>query len=118
MPTKTASRTARKPRRADRSRPKTGAARPASRRWSKRVNETSDAMDLEAGVFKQRSPAAIAESLKRSAEHSGRRKAGPYQSAMSMLNFYVNRGGKNLSAAQKARLEKAKGELRKLFGKG
>jgi len=79
--------------------------------------ETSDAMDLDAGVFKQRSPAAIAASLKRSAERSRRRKTGPYQSAMSMLNFYINRGGKNLTAAQKARLEKAKGELRALFGR-
>jgi hypothetical protein len=79
--------------------------------------ETSDAMDLDPGVFKQRSPKAIAASLKRSAESSRRRKTGSYQSAMSMLNFYVNRGGKNLTAEQKARLEKAKGELRALFGR-
>jgi Protein of unknown function (DUF3175) len=90
---------------------------PAGRRWSKHVMETSDAMDLGPGVFKQRSPKAIAASLKRSAERSRRRKAGPFQSAMSMLNFYLNRGGKNLTAAEKSRLEKAKGELRALFGR-
>jgi hypothetical protein len=81
------------------------------------VEETSDALDLEPGVFKQRSPAAIAASLKRSAERSRRRKAGPFQSAMSMLNFQINRAGRNLTGPQKARLEKAKGELRALFGK-
>ncbi len=89
----------------------------SGKRWSKRVMQTSDAMDLDPGVFKRRSPAAIAASLKRSAERSRRRKSGPYQSAMSMLNFYINRGGKNLSEAEKARLEKAKGELRALFGR-
>ena len=91
--------------------------RSSGKRWSKHVMQTSDAMDLDPGVFKRRSPAAIAASLKRSAERSRRRKAGPYQSAMSMLNFYINRGGKNLTEAQKARLEKAKGELRALFGR-
>lgn len=77
--------------------------------------ERSDALDLEQGVFKKRSAKAIAESLKRSAEHSRRRKAGPYQSAMSMLNFYINRGGKNLTKTQKAKLERAKDELRRLY---
>jgi hypothetical protein len=79
--------------------------------------ETSDAMDLEAGVFKKKTPRAIARSVARSAEHSKRRKAPPFRSAMSMLTFYVNRGGKNLSAGEKARLMRAKDELRKLYGK-
>jgi len=79
--------------------------------------ETSDAMDLEPGVFTRRSPAAIARSVKRSAERSTRRKSPPFRSAMSMLTFYVNRGGKNLSAAQRSRLLRAKEELRKLYGR-
>ncbi len=95
---------------------KTVAKRPV-RKWSGRVTATSDALDLKHHLFKQRSPAAIARSLKRSAERSRRRKASPYQSAMSMLNFYINRGGKNLSATEKKRLNSAKGELRKAFGK-
>ena len=85
--------------------------------WSHDVMEQSEALDLEEGVFKKRSPKAIAESLKRSAEKSKRRKGTPFQSAMSMLNFYINRGGKNLSEPQRARLEKAKDELRELFGR-
>ncbi len=89
----------------------------APRRWSKRVMETSDAMDLPNGVFKKKDPRAIALSVKRSAERSTRRKAAPFRSAMSMLTFYVNRGGRNLSAAEKKRLMAAKDELRKLFGK-
>jgi hypothetical protein len=87
------------------------------RKWSARVNQTSDALDLENGVFKSKNPDKIAESLKRSAEESHRRKASPFQSAMSMLNFYKNRAGKNLTNRQKAPLEKAKNKLRKLFGK-
>lgn len=87
------------------------------KKWSGQVNATSDALDLKHHLFKQRSPAAIARSLKRSAERSHRRKATPYQSAMSMLNFYINRGGKNLSATEKKKLNAAKGELRKAFGK-
>ena len=86
-------------------------------RWSKHVNDTSDALDLESGVFKSRSAKVIASSLKRSAEQSRRRKASPYQSAMSMLNFYVNRGGKQLTAGRKRILERAKAELRALFGR-
>jgi Protein of unknown function (DUF3175). len=87
-------------------------------KWSKRVNESSNALDLERDVFKQESAKKIAESLKRSAEASGRRKARtPFQSAMSMLNFYINRAGKNLPASEKKTLEDAKLELRKLFGK-
>ena len=85
------------------------------RKWSGRVTATSDALDLKHHLFKQRSPTAIAQSLKRSAERSHRRKASPYQSAMSMLNFYINRGGKNLSAAEKKKLNAAKEELRKAF---
>ena len=88
----------------------------AKRKWSKRVMQTSDAMDLESGVFKKTSARAIAESVKRSAEHSSRRKSPPFRSAMSMLTFYVNRGGKNLSEAEKKRLMQAKNELRKLYG--
>ncbi len=93
------------------------AARKPQKKWSRRVMETSDALDLEKGVFKLRSPRAIASSLKRSAERSTRRKSAPFRSAMSMLVFYENRGGKNLSAAQRRKLEKAKDELRKLFKK-
>jgi hypothetical protein len=74
-------------------------------------------MDLEKDVFKSKDPDKIAASLKHSAEASDRRKASPFQSAMSMLNFYENRAGKNLSKTQKAPLEKAKNKLRKLFGK-
>ncbi len=77
----------------------------------------SDALDLEPGVFTKGSPRQIASSLKRSAMRSKRRKGTPYQSAMSMLNFHINRSGKGLTATQKTRLERAKGELRKLFGR-
>jgi hypothetical protein len=86
-------------------------------RWSKHVNETSDAMDLEPEIFKRGSAKELARSLKRSVEHSSRRKAGPFQSAMSMLNFYINRGGKNLSPSRRKVLERAKGELRALYGR-
>lgn len=85
------------------------------RKWSRNVTNHSNALDLEGGVFKKKDPKKIAQSLKRSAEHSKRKKSGPYQSAMSMLNFYINRAGKGLSKKQKEPLEKAKGELRKLF---
>jgi hypothetical protein len=87
------------------------------RKWSGRVTATSDALDLKHDVFKQRSAAAIARSLKRSAERSHRRKSDPYRSAMSMLVFYINRAGKNLSAPRRRTLEAAKGELRKAFGR-
>ena len=85
--------------------------------WSGRVTKTSDVLDLEKGVFTWQDPHKIALSLKRSAEASQRRKAGPYQSAMSMLNFYLNRGGKNISAQQKQILEQAKVELRRVFNR-
>jgi len=81
------------------------------------VTRTSNALDLEARVFKLRSPAAVAASLKRSALRSSRRKASAYQSAMSMLTFYINRAGKGLGASQRRVLERAKGELRKTFGR-
>jgi hypothetical protein len=76
---------------------------------------TSDALDLEDGVFKKRSARAIAASLKRSAESSHRRKSAPFRSAMSMLNFHLNRGGRGLSAERRRTLEAAKDELRRLF---
>ncbi|TMA26780.1 MAG: DUF3175 domain-containing protein [Deltaproteobacteria bacterium] len=89
----------------------------ATKKWSKKVNETSDALDLRKGVFKLKSPRAIASSLKRSAERSKRRKSAPFRSAMSMLTFYENRGGKNLSAAARKKLAAAKRALRKLYGR-
>ena len=82
------------------------------------MTQRSDAMDLESKVFAQRDPKRIARSLKRSAERSKRRKGTPLQSAMSMLNFYINRAGRNLPAAQKKRLTAAKDELRRLFARG
>jgi hypothetical protein len=88
---------------------------PATRKWSVKVTETSDAMDLEKDVFKSRSPEHIAASVKRSAERSHRSKSSPFRSAMSMLNFYINRGGKNLSASRKRVLDAAKNRLRRLF---
>jgi len=89
----------------------------AQKKWSKKVTKHSNAMDLEKDVFNQTDPKKIAESVKRSAEKSKRRKAEPFQSAMSMINFYENRGGKNISAAQKKVLDASKNELRKLFGR-
>jgi hypothetical protein len=85
--------------------------------WSTEVTQRSDALDLESGVFAEDNPKRIARSLKASAEHSKRRKAGAYQSAMSMLNFYVNRAGRNLSGERRRILEKAKVELRRVFGR-
>jgi hypothetical protein len=87
------------------------------RKWSAEVTRHSNALDLEEDVFESDDPRKIALSLKRSDEHSKRRKAEPYQSAMSMLTFYINRAGKNLSARQKKVLERAKGELREVFGR-
>ena len=86
-----------------------------ARRWSQRVTETSDALDLEHGVFAKPNPASIARSLKRSAERSQRRKADPFRSAMSMLMFYINRAGKHLGKQRRAVLERAKDELRRQF---
>ena len=87
------------------------------RKWSQPVTEHSNSLDLEEGVFTLHDPSAIARSLKRSAEHSRRRKGSPFRSAMSMLTFYINRAGKDLSAKDRRRLEAAKDELRKAFGR-
>lgn len=87
------------------------------KKWSQQVTRSSHALDLEAGVFSLEDPKRIAASLKRSAEHSRRRKSDPFRSAMSMLNFYINRAGRRLPSAQKKRLEQAKDELRALFGR-
>ena len=92
-------------------------ARKKTKKWSQHVTETSDALDLEEGVFSKDKPRDIARSLKRSAERSHRRKADPFRSAMSMLTFYINRAGKNLPKERLSRLEAAKEELRALFGK-
>lgn len=86
-------------------------------RWSQRVTESSNALDLEPGVFTLEDPREIALSLQRSAEGSDRRKAEPFRSAMSMLVFYINRAGAHLPAQQRERLEQAKDELRTLYGK-
>jgi hypothetical protein len=93
-------------------------ARKASpKRWSRRVTRESDALDLKGGVFKQTSAKKIAASLKRSAEHSARRKTGAYRSALSMLTFYINRAGRNLPKTERERLERAKVELKRQFGR-
>jgi len=89
----------------------------SKKKWSAEVTEHSDALDLEKNVFEQDDPKKIAASLKRSAEHSERRKAEPFRSAMSMLTFYINRAGRNLPAGSKKTLERAKEELRHLFGR-
>jgi hypothetical protein len=86
------------------------------KRWSQQVTETSNALDLESGVFSLDDPRAIARSLKRSADRSRRRKTDdPFRSAMSMLTFYINRAGKNLTTARRAKLQAAKDELRRLY---
>ena len=89
----------------------------AAKAWSQDVTAHSDALDLEKHVFTRADPKAIAQSLKRSAEHSKRRKGTPFQSAMAMLTFYINRAGADLPAKQKAVLEDAKEELRAAFGR-
>ena len=88
-----------------------------AKRWSQRVTRESDALDLSKGVFTWRDPKRIAASLKRSAQRSRRRKADPYRSALSMLTFYLNRAGKNLPASRRKVLTRAKGELRRQFGR-
>jgi hypothetical protein len=92
-------------------------AQMAKKRWSQGVMERSDALDLDPGVFTRTDPRSIARSLKRSAERSRRRKSDPYRSAMSMLSFYINRAGRTLPAARRRRLDAAKNELRKLYGR-
>lgn len=89
----------------------------ARKYWSARVMERSDALNIDKGAFTQRSARKIAESLKRSADRSKRRKAGAFQSAMSMLNFFINRAGRNLPESRKRTLERAKNELRELYGR-
>lgn len=93
------------------------AARTKRQRWSQRVTETSNALDLEPGVFAFADPRRLARSLKRSAERSRRRKTDAFRSAMSMLTFYINRAGRQLPAARRAVLGAAKNELRALFGR-
>ena len=88
-----------------------------AKKWSAEVTEHSDALDLEEGIFESDDPHEIALSLKRSAEHSHRRKSEPYRSAMSMVTFYINRAGDNLPKTRRAVLERAKDELRKAFGR-
>jgi hypothetical protein len=98
-------------------RKKSGAAKASPKRWSQRVTRESDALDLKQGVFKLTDPKKIAASLKRSAQRSSRRKAGAYRSALSMLTFYINRAGKTLPKTQRDRLQRAKTELKRQFGK-
>ncbi len=122
MATRSRKTAARRPKSASR---KAGSARRKSavkrktspKRWSQRVTQQSDALDLKRGVFTLRDPKRIAASLKRSAERSSRRKAGAYRSALSMLTFYVNRAGKTLPKTQRERLERAKVELKRQFGR-
>jgi hypothetical protein len=121
MTTTKAKRSAKAPRRTRRSKANTSSTRSRRRaaptkKWSKLVSETSNALDLERSVF-TRGARAIAKSLKQSAGRSRRRKTDPYRSAMSMLSFYINRGGRNISAARKRSLQRAKKELRSLFGR-
>ena len=97
--------------------PRKTTKRSAPKQWSQRVTRESDALDLKEGVFKLTSANRIAGSLKRSAEHSSRRKTGAYRSALSMLTFYINRAGKTLPKAQRTRLERAKVELKRAFGR-
>jgi hypothetical protein len=96
---------------------KTASTKSSKHRWSSRVTKESNALDLDRSVFTWKDPRRIARSLKRSAEHSHRRKAEPYRSAMSMLTFYINRAGKGLGQDQRRVLERAKGELRHLYGR-
>jgi hypothetical protein len=119
---KASSKTARKSPRKTASKTTTRRKAPAKRkappkRWSQRVTQESDALDLKRGVFTLQGPKRIAASLKRSAERSSRRKAGAYRSALSMLTFYVNRAGKTLPKTQRERLERAKVELKRQFGR-
>jgi len=92
-------------------------ANASPKKWSAKVGRESDALDLEKGVFTKGSAKEIAHSLKQSAENSERRKSSPFRSAMSMLNFFINRAGKNLGSAREKTLERAKSELREEFGR-
>jgi hypothetical protein len=104
-------------RKATPARRKSSPGKASPKRWSQRVTRESDALDLKQGVFKLTSARKIAASLKRSAERSSRRKAGAYRSALSMLTFYINRAGKTLPKTQRDRLQRAKTELKRQFGK-
>jgi hypothetical protein len=95
----------------------TGSGKKAGKKWSAQVTDTSDALDLKQGIFKSDDPGEIARSLKASSRKSHRRKGTPYQSAMSMLNFYINRAGKHLPEKQKHTLEQAKVKLKEVFGR-
>jgi hypothetical protein len=97
--------------------PKKRSKKKSKKKWSQDATEISDAMDLEGGVFKERSAKKIAGSLQHSAEQIHRRKASPFRSAMSMLTFYINRAGRQLSKSRLSTLERAKDELRRDFGK-
>ncbi|HEY4392610.1 MAG TPA: DUF3175 domain-containing protein [Polyangia bacterium] len=97
--------------------PRKSAARKSAHRWSDRVTRSSNALDLEPRVFKGDDPRKIARSVKRSADASTRRKGPPFRSAMSMLTFYLNRAGKNLPAARRRTIMRAKEELRRLYGR-
>ena len=96
---------------------KTGKSTAGKSHWTQHVTETSDALDLQAGVFALNDPREIALSLKKSADTSQRRKTEPFRSAMSMLTFYINRAGRHLPEQQRNRLEQAKDELRELYGR-
>ncbi|MDH2386678.1 DUF3175 domain-containing protein [Bradyrhizobium sp. CER78] len=96
---------------------KRGAKKTTPKRWSQRVTRESDALDLKRGVFKLTSAKKIAASLKTSAERSTRRKSGAYRSALSMLTFYINRAGRTLPKTERSRLERAKVELKRQFGR-
>ena len=96
---------------------KTGESNSGKGQWTQHVTETSDALDLQTGVFALANPREIALSLKKSADTSQRRKTEPFRSAMSMLTFYINRAGRHLPAEQRNRLEQAKDELRDLYGR-
>ncbi|HTI17552.1 MAG TPA: DUF3175 domain-containing protein [Trinickia sp.] len=100
-----------------RQREQTRGTQKTPRRWSHEVMQKSDALDLESGIFKSGNAEEIAQSLKQSALASQRRRGTPFQSAMSMLNFYVNRAGKNLPKSRRRVLENAKGKLREAFGR-
>jgi hypothetical protein len=97
---------------------KTDKPKRSARYWSADVTRNSNALDLEKSVFSKKKPRDIALSLKRSAEHSKRRKGTPFQSAMSMLTFYINRAGRNLPRSRLSVLDRAKTELRKAFRRG
>jgi hypothetical protein len=116
---KTASKSTRKTtvKKASSARRKSSPRKASPKRWSQRVTKESDALDLRHGVFKLTNPKKIAASLKRSAERSSRRKTGAYRSALSMLTFYINRAGRTLPKTQRDRLQRAKTELKRQFGR-